>query len=435
MVCAAASLPVVGGAVPATPSEPLRNVSAWLPYWDASALDSFVANQAFYDQLLPFWYEMRSSRSVHHYEGAGDAAVIDAARAAGVPLLPTITNDFDAVRVREMLASDASIDTHVATLTALAAPYAGIDVDYESLRAEDRGRFTRFTERLAASLHARGKLLSMTLHPKTSEPGTWDGPQAQDWAAIGAAADRVRIMAYDLHWATSEAGPVAPAGWVEDVARFAVQRIPAAKVNLGIPLYGYDWVGTAGRGLVWQDADALRRQRGATLERSAEGEPSFRYETAGARHVVWFSDAGSVAPKLRLASELGLSGVTFWRLGGEDPAVWDAVGAWHGAEPEPEPEPVDVTPPGAIGELRAQGAPGRVRLRWASAQDASAVVYRILRSTSASGRFTPIATVRSTRFDDSTMRPGRTSWYAVRPVDAAGNLGPRSRRVAARPAT
>lgn len=409
-------------------AEPSRRVSAWLPYWDPTALDDFVAHRDLYDQVLPFWYEMRSANEIAPYHGAGDQAVIDAARAGGVAILPTITNDFDPARVHEMLATDQGINEHVAALTALAAPYDGIDVDYESLFAADRARFTLFVQRLATSLHASGKLLSMTVHPKTSEPGNWDGPQAQNWAAIGAVSDRVRIMAYDYHWATSTAGPVAPATWVREVATFAVSQIPAAKVNLGMPLYGYDWVGSSGEGLVWKDVEARRLQRGASIQRSADGEPSFSYSAGGVAHTVWYSDAGSTAPKLQIASDLGLSGVTFWRLGGEDPAVWDATRSW--LDPT---STVDTTPPTAIDDLWAKPGSRRVVLGWSAAVDASAVSYRVMRSTSATGTLTKIAVITATRFTDTTMRLHKTSWYAIRPVDAAGNVGPLSPRVAARP--
>ena len=42
-------------------------------------------------------------------------------------------------------------------------------------------------------------------------------------------------------------------------------------------------------------------------------------------HEVWFENGPSVEVKVQLAREAGFGGVTFWRLGGEDPEVWERV--------------------------------------------------------------------------------------------------------------
>lgn len=421
---------VVGPAAPVTAAT-VRVVSAWLPYWDSRAVDDFIAHRDLYDQVLPFWYEMRSTSSVTAYEGAGSAAVLDAARAGGVAVLPTVTNDFDPVRVNAMLATDANIDAHVAVLTELAKRYDGIDIDYESVYAGDRARFTIFTQRLGASVRAAGKQLSMTVHPKTAEPGTWDGPQSQDWAAIGAAADRVRIMAYDAHWSTSEAGGIAPLAWVDAVAAFAVTKIPAAKINLGMPLYGYDWVGMRGEGLTWDLIQERRLTYGAAVQRSADGsEPWFTYTASGTNHTVWYSDATSTRPKLDVIRRYGLGGMTFWRLGGEDPGVWDVVRTWATTS-DPVPPTADTTPPTAVSSLTAVGGVRSVTLRWGRSSDSSAVRYEIWRATSSTGAFSKIATVSTTSYLNTGLRKRYRYYYRVRPVDAANNFGPMSGTVSA----
>jgi len=48
-------------------------------------------------------------------------------------------------------------------------PVPGVDIDFENLRYEDQEPFSRFIEELAAELHPRGRLLSVTVQPKTRD--------------------------------------------------------------------------------------------------------------------------------------------------------------------------------------------------------------------------------------------------------------------------
>ncbi|HVE62553.1 MAG TPA: glycosyl hydrolase family 18 protein [Mycobacteriales bacterium] len=325
-------LPLLGALAPsrAAAAAP-RRVTAWLPYWDqARGYQSFLANADLYSALSPFWYAMAPNGTVQGYPGSGDKTIVAGIRAKGVRVLPTITNDFDPARVRTMLATKTSQSRHVTALVNLvkANGYDGLDVDYESLYASDRTRFSAFISRLATALHAAGKKLSVAVHPKTSEPGSWSGPQAQDYKAIGAAADTVRVMAYDYSWGTSAAGPVAPLNWVDDVARFAAGQIAPSKVELGMPLYGYDWVGSMGTGVTHEEVMARRTAYSATSQWSSTAQSSwFSYVADGVTHTVWYADAASVAAALPVVDRYGLAGAAFWRLGGEDAATWAAVRA------------------------------------------------------------------------------------------------------------
>jgi spore germination protein YaaH len=162
---------------------------------------------------------------------------------------------------------------------------------------------------------------------KTTNAGTAPFNVAQDYAAIGRAADQVRLMAYDYHWPTSPPGPIAPVGWVRSVLRYAKTQIPAGKIVLGIPLYGYDWSGGHATGLSWLQALRLSRRYHVTPRYDAASQaPWFSYtDAAGRRHTVWFEDAASSRAKFEAAHEAGIAGVYLWMYGYEDTATWPAV--------------------------------------------------------------------------------------------------------------
>ena len=328
------------------PAPSLDRVAVWMPSsWDSSrARASWEANHAHIQEISPVWYQLDPSGdgSIIAYAGARDGGLVAEAHADGVLVIPLINNHyegtgFDAAPVSTMLHDPARRTAHVQVLVneILVHDYDGIDIDYESLSgSEDREPFSLFVEELAAALDAHGKLLSVAIHPKTAEPGPWSGPQAQDWARIGAAADRFRVMTYAYHWSESDPGPIAPLWWMEDVIDLTTTTVPPAKVYVGIHLYGHDWSGSTATSLTWESVQQIIEAHGATRQwQEAEGwrqpvaEPWFIYtDDAGQQHEVWYADGESVAARIELVSRYGLGGIAMWRLGGEDPAIWSAIG-------------------------------------------------------------------------------------------------------------
>ena len=114
---------------------------------------------------------------------------------------------------------------------------------------------------------------------------------------------------------------VAPLDKVRQVLDYATQVMPAGKILMGIPNYGYDWTlpfvqGTAARSLTNMDAVTLAGQVGASIQYDqAAQSPFFRYyDGDGRQHEVWFEDARSLRAKYALVDEYGLAGVSFWNL-------------------------------------------------------------------------------------------------------------------------
>lgn len=411
--------------VAAAESPAQRRVSAWLPYWDHTR--GVAALQAHGDQfrdVSPFWFALSPAGVIEPYPNANATVVRDAIQAAGAAIIPTISNEFDRARVAAIIGDPLRRAAHVRALTDLTTTnrYDGLDVDYESLLASDRAAFSAFITELGASLHAAGKTLTVAVHPKTSEPGSWDGPQAQDYAAIGAAADRVRVMAYDYHWATSTAGAIAPASWVDQVAAFAASRIPAAKVELALPLYGYNWVGSNGVGVTYAEVRALiDRYRPRIRWSTTDQEYWFTYrDAARVTHTVWYSERRSTEVRLASVSKHGLGGVAFWRLGGEDATVWDAtrskLTAQTTARAQQSAPAVRITAPGDGSSVPSGGALVRYAVR-ASGPVVRAELYvdGVLRYADETGRGTFMVT-------RPALTPGRHR-LTVRVLDGAGGAG------------
>ena len=301
--------------------------AAWVPAWDSNATTILQQQAGNLSESNPGWYYANADGTITITSSGIDSRL--RAALSGTELVPTIKNyvngSFDGAMMETIVASSTLREKHAEAIAQLAVvnAYDGIDVDYERMSAASKSNFTAFVNLLASKLHASGKKLSVTVYPKTSDADTWSGPGAQDWSAIGAAADSVKIMAYDYHWSTSAAGPIAPLAWLANVATYAGRTLPSGKAIMGLPWYGYDWLGTRGTGVTFAQATAKAQSAGATIARDVNGELTYTYSG----RTVFFQDATSYQKKIDaiLAANPAIGGFAHWRVGAEDPATWDHV--------------------------------------------------------------------------------------------------------------
>lgn len=308
----------------------LRQVSAWT-FGDETSLDEATARGAI-DEVNVDWFLSREDGSLDKSEE--NLPFVEEAHSRGLKVLATVSNystdigDFDSHLADRILRSTKLQKRHVSEIVQLCVEkgYDGIDLDWESVYAADRNRFTKFVQQLAAKLHERGKLLSIAVHAKTSEPGDWYGAQAEDWEKIGAAVDEFKVMTYDYSGSWSEPGPVAPPDWMDEVMTFAETLVPAAKIRMGVPFYGYDWSGSGAVGVSWTDVQSLISMYQPSIVRDPSGEATFQYET-DVPHVVFFQDRPAIAAKLEMLRNKhpSVSGIAIWVMGGEDPGFWDEI--------------------------------------------------------------------------------------------------------------
>jgi len=320
-------------------------ISAWIPTWDPNALTTVQRHAGAMTESNPGWYTVAADGSVNRNSGAEDATM--RAAMTGTLIMPTIKNNaggsFNGTLVANLLATATGRETHASAIAATVIGKAldGIDIDYEELPSTARDSFSAFAQLLASKLHAAGKKLSITVAAKTSGSQDWAGPGGEDYSALGAVADSIKIMAYDKHYPGGSAGDISPLTWLDQIATYAEATIPAGKIVFGLPWYGYDWQGTSASGVTYDQAKNLALSNGATVSHDSDGEAMFTY----AGHTVYFQDASSYAKKVAYLTSRhpGIAGFAHWRAGAEDPAIWDVVSTLKGggssspATPPPAP--------------------------------------------------------------------------------------------------
>ena len=108
---------------------------------------------------------------------------------------------------------------------------------------------------------------------------------------------------------------------VRQVVEYALTQIPAEKLLMGIPNYGYNWTLPYEKGVTKAEtignvgAVRLAGEYGAPIQYDQEAQsPYFIYRNQGREQEVWFEDVRSIAAKIELAKEYELYGVGYWNL-------------------------------------------------------------------------------------------------------------------------
>jgi spore germination protein len=258
------------------------------------------------------------------------------AAASNATLMLVVTNleggQFSADLGRAILTNEQVQNRLLDNIISTARRYNFRDVhfDMEFLPPELKENYNNFLRKAKARLSAEGFLMSTALAPKTSatQKGAWY--EAHDYRAHGQIADFVVLMTYEWGYSGGPAQPVSPINQVRKVIEYALTEMPGSKIMMGQNLYGYDWTlpfvpgGEYARAVSPQRAIELAAQYNVPIKYDTTAQaPNFDYTDAqGRQHKVWFEDARSIQAKFNLVKELGLRGVSYWKLGLSFPQNW-----------------------------------------------------------------------------------------------------------------
>ncbi len=303
-------------------------IGAWT-FGDRDSLDAAVKAGAL-DEVSADWLQSRADGAV--VAPRLDTGFISEAKRQDCRVFVTLTDynetvhTFDPAISKAILATPQTRRRHAAAVADWVQAYdvAGVDVDWEAVKGSNRDEFSAFVEQLARRLHDDGRLIAVDVYPKTTEPGGWDGPRAQDWKRLGRAVDQFRVMTYNFSGSWSGPGPLSPPEWMDRVISFAETRVAPRRIVMGLGFYGREWQGSSTADLIWDDVVAIREDLHPEETRTASRELYLAYERDGKRHEAFFPDAKAVRAKLEmlLADHPHVRGVYAWQMGQEDPRAW-----------------------------------------------------------------------------------------------------------------
>ncbi|HZZ41048.1 MAG TPA: glycosyltransferase [Acidobacteriaceae bacterium] len=237
--------------------------------------------------------------------------------------------------------------------------YRGICLDFEQVPDQDEKLYAEWVGELQHDLSS--KKLKVYVNVQASADDAFLALMARD-------SDGIILMNYDEHEETSDPGPVASEPWFEANLTRVLKLVPKQKLICGIGNYGFDWatpLPEKGKkpsnkvvdvdDLTVQDAWQLAADAGANVHLEGdELNPHFAYddEDAHLRHQVWFLDGVTALNELRAGRQMGLRTFALWRLGEEDPSLWQI---WDRPSAKDAPEQLRTVPPGENVDVEGEG--------------------------------------------------------------------------------
>jgi cellulose synthase/poly-beta-1,6-N-acetylglucosamine synthase-like glycosyltransferase/peptidoglycan/xylan/chitin deacetylase (PgdA/CDA1 family)/spore germination protein YaaH len=323
---------------PAIPTSRPLSVGFYIN-WDESSYESLKRNLDHLDWVIPEWIHLQDTSSSNQSQIVTDVHVpalnwIRETRPQVriLPMVQNIVNEkFDGALLARTIADEPHRQQLINSLTTFVQDnkFAGISVDFEEPPLTAQANLLTFMQELHAAFGTRGLLVTQSV-PFADQGWTYKN--------YGAAADYTILMAYDQHWASSDAGPIASQSWFEQTLVKRMAELNPAKTIIALGNYGYDWSDgdTSAKEITFQEALITARESEAT----PSFDPSsrnlhFEYDDEDELpHQVWVLDAVTAYNQMRAASGYKPAGYAVWRLGSEDPSIWSLLGPSQSRTPE-----------------------------------------------------------------------------------------------------
>ncbi|HVE45056.1 MAG TPA: glycosyl hydrolase family 18 protein [Gammaproteobacteria bacterium] len=279
-----------------------------------------------------------------------DARLLAVAKENNLNIMPLVINlGFNQAQFHNFLHNPLAQERAILKMLSLCEQYHfyGLQFDFENININDKSEFTRFCQLTANQLHQGGFTMSIAVVPRISDVfystydrwlfENWSG--AYDYQALGQSSDFISVMSYDQHTSLTTPGPIATIDWVEKTIQSLLRVVPAKKISLGIPSYsGYWSTGKLDPGNIpemntyrsketqigYSRALNLLAKFNQSLIWQDQWKSSYiMYNNDEKNEYLFVEDAKSFQAKLELVERYQLRGISVWRLGLEDPAIWE----------------------------------------------------------------------------------------------------------------
>jgi cellulose synthase/poly-beta-1,6-N-acetylglucosamine synthase-like glycosyltransferase/peptidoglycan/xylan/chitin deacetylase (PgdA/CDA1 family)/spore germination protein YaaH len=297
--------------------------------WDDNSFTSLKQNIEYLDKLMPEWLHLRSEDgeiAVDNEVKQQKALTYIKQHRPNLPIIPLINNydndtqSWNTNKLVTVLQNPTARQHLIENLLNFVRQnnFAGINIDFENIPDYSQKNLVTFMQELYTQFHP--------LRLEVSQSVPLDNPSF-NYKKLAQFNDYLILMAYDEHETTSQAGAVASQNWYVEHLQRRLTELAGNKYVIAIGNYGYDWQekSNSTTEVSFQEALKIARESEGKIVFAADTlNPTFDYYDDQDRlHHVWFLDAITAFNEVVEGESFGVRGFGLWRLGSEDPSVWE----------------------------------------------------------------------------------------------------------------
>lgn len=294
--------------------------------WDPTSLASLKRHLDQLDWVVPNWFTLKGETS--ELDVQLDREMLDHVRrtkpsAKILPLLQNVSGEsWHGDDLARMLANPAIRQARIAEIAEVLADnkLSGLFVDFEEVPQKAQPDLLSFVKELKAAFSPHGWIVAVAA---PFEDADWD------YRAYSQASDYLALMAYDEHWESGEPGSIASQDWFQKCLDKRMRVLPSERTIIALGAYGYDWEDkSSADDLTFQEVMDIARESKASIKFDPTTlNPGFSYkDDTDTTHQVAFLDAVTLHNQIQAANAYRPAGFALWRLGAEDPSVWQVLG-------------------------------------------------------------------------------------------------------------
>lgn len=266
----------------------------------------------------------------------GFEAPIDVAKANGVETYLMVYFENKGTLAKSFLEDElqrASVINQLVSLSqgmtkdGVTRAFDGVTIDFEQFLSSDlKSSYNTFIRELKLALQKEGKKLNVALQPTVYFKG-------YDYRGIGEVADHIILMAHDygaitLTEAERQTGitttPLTPIKEVYDALYEAVTSIlDKNKIALQFSFASLQWqsqdnqvVNSRAYTPSYDKIETRLSLSGTTKHFDSYLQSTYAiYEENGMQNIIWYEDINSIHSKIELAKLMGITSLSYWRLG------------------------------------------------------------------------------------------------------------------------
>ena len=285
-----------------------------------SSIDNNMSTISGVNVIAPTWYSVTDESG--NMSSYASADFVSKMHQRGIDVW-ALVSDFDTnVDFAQLYSSKAARTNMVNKLVGEAKSYGfdGINLDYENIKSAYAKDYLQFVRELSVACERNGIVLSTDNYKPEAYNRCYNLKEQSKFV------DYVIVMAYDEHYAGTDAGSVASLPFVKEAVEDTVQLV--------IPFYTRIWTTTDGnttsRAVGMQAAiDQLNSDGQVALWNDDCGQYVASYTVGSSTRQIWFEEEKSIEAKMQVIQQENTAGVACWKLGLEKSTVWSVISQYN----------------------------------------------------------------------------------------------------------